>query len=264
MKGRAVRPAVSWSSTVLNAISSQTSRTTLLRCQYAGRNSRSQAMSSAVIRPASSSQPPRAARSGFRTSSPSAWMRAMSTSVTLEPMRTMTWPWTMSSTTGATAAARRSRSCCVRSAENELFGTSSGAMSSAARVRSPSVSCPAICDESRWRAWATSVSRSSVRSVTSSTRVASVRTGVQRSGFRVWRTVAASLDSAGRTESMSAWRSAAVVVAENAVSSGPTFFVKAATCSAAIVIARSVVKSYCGSTARRACSRAASVRTSLV
>ena len=137
-------------------------------------------------------------------------------------------------------------------------------MSSAASLRSSSDSPPAIWAESRSRTWATSVSRSSPRSVTSRTRAASVRTAGQRRGARFTSTLRASALRPGRTPSSSAARWSADVSGAKAESTAATRLVNAPSWPSAIAIARSVVKSYCGSTLSRAAGRAWVVSSSLV
>ena len=111
----------------------------------------------------------------------SAVMASMSAGVRRSPLRTTTSFWTMSTMTGSTPASAASRAVSVAIALNDEFGTTSGSMSSAASIRSASVRSPPIRPARRVRAWATSVSRSSVRSVASRTRAASPETTGQRS-----------------------------------------------------------------------------------
>ena len=100
--------------------------------------------------------------------------------------------------TGATSLAALARAVFVSSVLNDEFGTTSGAMSSAASIRSSSSRPPAIRPASRVRVSSTSVSRSSVRSVASRTRAASVLTVAQPAASRPTSVAVASPRCPGR------------------------------------------------------------------
>ena len=151
----------------------------------------------------------------------------------------------------------------MSSSLNDEFGTSSGLISSAASIRSASSRPPAIRPDRRLRASATSLSRSSVRSVASRTRAASVRTTAQRAASSPTSVFRAALDRSEIAVSRSVAWLAADRLAEKVVSICRTRRSKATCCSAAIAMAFSVVKSYCGSTAARAAACASVVWTSL-
>ena len=132
-------------------------------------------------------------------------------------------------------------------------------MRSAASIRSASLRPPAIRPASRDRASGTSLSRSSVLSVASRMRCASRRTSGQRLGSSPTNVVMESSLSGG---SVTAFRSSAVrdatgMFATNVESTTWTRGWNAATWSAAVAIALSLVKSYWNGTALRAAWRAA-------
>ena len=161
------------------------------------------------------------------------------------------------------AIRRRGRApvrCC--SGLNDEFGTRSGLISSAASIRSASSRPPAIRPDRPVLASATWVSRSSVRSVASRTRAASVRTAAHRAASSPISVFVRGLPGArGRRSRAAAARSSVPRSAANVVSMRCTRRSKASCCSSAIAIAFSLVKSYCGSTAARAAARASVVWT---
>ncbi len=132
-------------------------------------------------------------------------------------------------------------------------------MSSAASIRCASSRPPAIRPARRVRVSSTSVSRSSVRSVASSTRAASVRTAAQPAASSPTSVVLEGSDRSGTAVWRSDLRPSALMSAENVVSILATRFSKATCWAAAMAIAFSVVKSYCGGTAALAASCAAVV-----
>ena len=183
----------------------------------------------------------------------------MSVAVSGDPLRTMTSPWRIVTGTGTTASAALARAVVVRSSLNDEFGTTSGLMSSAASIRSASSRPPAISPARRVRVSATSVSRSSVRSVASRIRADSVRTAAQRAASSAISVFCAPSERPGTATSSSDVRLSGLRSAENVVSTREIRVSKAICWAAAIAIAFSVVKVYCGGTAAVAAARAASV-----
>ena len=239
--GRVGRPAVIFRASVAPTSSSPTRIRTLLRCHNPGRKRQIQPRSMPTTSTASSSQPAKLVTSGAAWPRPSLSITSNSVALICSPFRTIAWPWRIDTRTGSTASAARSRAWAVSSSLNEELGTRSGLISSAASIRSASSRPPAIRPDSRLRASATSLSRSSVRSVASRTRAASVRTTAQRAASSPTSDFCAPLDRSGIAASSSVVRLASDSLAENTVSIWSTRRSKASCCSAAIAIAFSVV-----------------------
>ena len=139
----------------------------------------------------------------------------------------------------------------------------SGLMSSAASIRWTSSRPPAIRPDSRLRVSSTAVSRSSVRSVPSRTRPASVRTAAQPPASSPINVLRGPCERPGTAVSSSDARAAGVSSAVNVVSTRDTRDSNANCWASAMAIAFSVVKVYCGGTALLAAAWAAAVWTLL-
>ena len=243
MNGRPGRPDVTFSAMAVPTRISPMSSRALLRCQYCGRNRHTQPKIRPTTRTARNSQPPRRATSGRALRRPNSSIVSSWVAVTFSPLRTIVSfaaTWTRY---GGTRSACLLRSCSVRTALKVEFGSMSGEMISAARVRSSGASPPAIWPDS-W-AWtsATSESRSSPRSVASRTREDSARTAVQRSGVSARRVALADGSMSGRASSRSAARSSTGVVSAKARSIGRTRSSNARSCLSAAALALAVLKS---------------------
>ena len=240
-KGRVGRPAVILSAIVAPRRRRPTRISTLLRCHSPGRKRQIQPSSMPTTRTASRSQPAKLVTSGAAWSRPSFSISSNWIALICSPLRTSTWVGRIVTRTGVTASAARSRAWAVSSALNDELGTTSGLISSAASIRSASSRPPAIRPDNRLRLSATSVSRSSVRSVASRTRAASVRTTAHREASSPTKVFRDPLDRSGIAAFSRVIWLASVNFAEKVVSICRTRRSKASCCSAAIVIAFSVV-----------------------
>ena len=216
--GRVGRPAVTLSASVAPTRSSPIRISTLSRCHRPGRKRQIQASSIPTTRTASSAQPPKLVKSGNVSRRPRASIFSMSVAANGEPLRTMTSPWRIVTRTGWTSAAAAARAVVVSGRLSDEFGTTSGSMSSAASIRSASSSPPAIRPDRRVRVSSTSVSRSSVRSLASRTRAASVRTTAHRAASRPTRVVFAGSDRSSTAVLSRAFLPASEIAAANVVS----------------------------------------------
>ena len=180
---------------------------------------------------------------------PSASIFSMSVGVERSPLRTMTSPWTDRHEDRGDRLRRPSRGPArSASALNDELGTTSGrsarrrASAPPRRGRRPSGPTAGL------RVSATSVSRSSVRWVASRTRAASVRTAAQRAASSADQRRAARCRSgpAAPVAGATCRPSGGQLGREGRVDRARPARSKASCWAAAIAIAFSVVKSYCG------------------
>ncbi len=239
--GRPGRPAVSLKANVMSTRIRPTSRSTLLRCQRAGRNRQSQTRNTPINRLTRIRSPANRARSSAGLFRPNATIFSMSSGVIRCPPSTITSPCWISSVTGATAWAAATRVSSVFAWLNEELGTSSPEISSVASSRCSRPRPPAIRVGREARVVATSESRSSARSNWSRTCAASPRTTFHSAGVRASRVLPAGSDNVGTTGFSSVARLAALTPAAKAASIGSTALANADACSAATAAASACV-----------------------